>query len=67
MDFKPAFESFVKSPLGVELLRALKEDVHDSLIQKAEAATSMESSYGFTMQAAGVIKTIEHITSRAVL
>lgn len=60
-DWSPQFRTLLSSPLGAELLRTLREDVHDGLIGEAEAAKSSESAFGLLKQAAGVIKSIEHL------
>lgn len=66
-DWKVQYEGLLKSPFGQEILRALKEDIHDNLIKQAREAPNMETSYGFTKEAAGVIRVIEHLTTGAVL
>ena len=65
-DFSPQFKSLLSSPLGAELLRALREDVHDNLVEKAEVSNSQESAFGLLKQASGVIKAIEHLQFLAV-
>lgn len=65
-DWSQQFKSLLSSPLGVELLRTLREDVHDNLVEKAEVSDGQESAFGLLKQASGVIKTIEHLQFRAV-
>jgi hypothetical protein len=59
--------SFLKTPLGKELVRSLKEDLHDNLIKQAETANSQELAYGLIKEAGGVIKSIDHMTMLAVV
>lgn len=59
--------SFLKTPLGKELIRSLKEDLHDNLINQAETANSQEVAYGLIKEARGVIKSVDHITMLAVV
>lgn len=65
-DWSKQFDSLLSSPLGVELLRTLREDVHDVLIREAQDAKTQESAYGLLKQASGVIKSIEHLQVQAV-
>ncbi len=55
------FKSFFESPLGRELKRALKEDLHDNLIKEAQKALTAEEAYGLLKEAGGVIKAMEHM------
>lgn len=66
-DHSEAFASFLKSPLGIELVRTLQEDLHDNLVKEAENAKTQESAYGLLKQASGVIKVIEHLQFRSVI
>lgn len=65
-DWSKQFESLLKSPLGQELVRALREDLHDNLVREAEESNSQETAFGLLKQASGVIKTIEHLQFRSV-
>lgn len=60
------FKSLMSSRLGKELVRSLKEDLHDSIIQDAQKAKSQETAYGLLKEASGVIKSIEHLMFLAV-
>lgn len=66
MDHSQDFKSLLDSKFGKELVRTLEEDLKGSLLSKAEGATDMETSYGFTKEASGVTKVIEHLQFRAV-
>lgn len=66
-DWAEDFKSFINSPLGKELLRSLREDLHDNLISQAEMANSQESAYGLLKEARGVIKSIDHLQSLGVV
>ena len=66
MDHSQDFKSLLDSKFGKELIRTLEEDLKKSLLEKAEDADSMEKAYGFTKEASGVTKVIEHLQFRAV-
>lgn len=66
-DWSNQFESLFKTPLGQELLRTLKEDLHASIIEDAEAAQTQESAFGLLKEASGVIKALEHLRFRSVV
>lgn len=65
-DFSQEYKALMESKFGEHLIERLT-DLHDGLIREAEHAKNMEASYGFTMEASGVIKTIEHLKSQAVV
>lgn len=65
-DWAKNFEGLLSSPFGEELLRTLREDVHDNLVRDAQNANSQESAFGLLKEASGVIKAIEHLQFRAV-
>lgn len=64
-DYSELFDSFLKSDLGKELVRTLKEDLHDSLVAEAQRARHAEDAYGLLKEASGVIKSIEHLQFRS--
>lgn len=66
-DWANEFNSLLSSALGKELIRSLKEDLHDNLINQAETANSQEVAYGLIKEARGVIKSVDHITMLAVV
>lgn len=66
-DWSNQLNSFLKSPLGRETLRLLREDLHGSLIEKAEKAPTAEIAYGLLKEASGVIQSVDHLTSVAAL
>ena len=66
-DWSQQFNSFLKTPLGQELIRCLKDDLHASLIDEAEKTDSQEKAYGLLKQAGGVILAVGHLQSKAVL
>lgn len=66
MDHSQEFNSLLNSSLGRELIRTLQEDLRASLLAQAESASTMEQAYGFTKEASGVTKVIEHLQFRAV-
>lgn len=64
-DWSKEFAGFLNSPLGKELIRTLKEDLHDTKVREAQNATTAESAYGLLKESAGVIKAIEHLQFRS--
>lgn len=65
MEWSKEFKAFLESPLGVEMIRSLREDLHGSLITSAQDAESIEKGYGLLKEAAGVIKVLDHLQMRA--
>lgn len=61
------FQSLLNSPLGKELLRTLREDMHDNIVRDAEQSKTQETAFGLLKEASGVIKTIEHLQMLAVV
>lgn len=53
--------------MGAEVLRSLKEDLHDNLIKNAESAESMENAFGLLNKAAGVMLAMEHLQFLSVV
>lgn len=66
-DWSDQLNSFLKSPLGQEVIRTLVEDLHHSLVDKAEAAETQEVAYGLLKQASGVTLSVQHLVSLAAL
>lgn len=66
-DWAEQLQSFLKTPLGKEIIRSLREDLHDNIIDEAEKAKSQEVAYGLIKEARGVIKSIDHLSSLAVV
>ena len=66
-DWSEQFNSLLKSPVGRELIRVLREDLHGSLINDAEKSTSQEEAYGLLKQASGVILAVGHLQSKGVI
>lgn len=66
-DWSQQFNSLLSSPLGKELMRTFKEDLHASIIDDAEKAKSQETAFGLLNQARGVIRCIEHLQFLAVV
>lgn len=64
-DWAKNFKDLLSSPFGEELVRSLKENVHDNLIREAENVNSQEVAYGLLKEARGVIKAIEHLQFRS--
>lgn len=60
-------KSFLDSALGKELIRSLREDLHDNLIREAQKAKTPDEAYGLLKEASGVIKSIEHMMFLSVL
>lgn len=60
-DWSNQFKSLLGSPLGKELLRSLREDLHDSLIKEAQQAENAEVAFGLLKEASGVIKSVNHL------
>jgi hypothetical protein len=66
-DWSNQFNSLLSSPLGQELLRTLREDLHQSIIDSAESAKTQETAFGLLKEARGVIRCIEHLQFRSVV
>lgn len=66
MDYSQDFKALLNSKFGEELIRTLEEDLKKSLLEKSQDAKTMEEAYGFTKEASGVTKVIEHLQFRAV-
>lgn len=66
-DWSEQFNSLLKSPVGRELIRVLKEDLHGSLIDDAEKADTQEKAYGLLKEASGVILAVGHLQSKGVV
>ena len=64
-DYSGLFNSLLNSDVGRELVRTLKEDLHDSLIESAQKANTPDEAYGLLKEASGVIKSIEHLQFRS--
>lgn len=64
-DWSKQFDALLKSPLGQELKRTLREDLHDNIIRNAQNAKDMENSYALLKEAGGVIKALEHLEFRS--
>lgn len=60
------FKAFANSALGKELIRELRENLHDNLIREAQSAKSAETAFGLLKEASGVIKSIDHINFLSV-
>lgn len=60
-DWSNEFNGFINSALGKELLRSLKEDLHDGLIRDAQNAETADTAFGLLKEASGVIKSMEHL------
>lgn len=65
-DWSAEFKKLLSSPLGEELVRTLREDVHDNVVADAEKEDSPNKAFGLLNQARGVIKAIEHLQFRSV-
>jgi hypothetical protein len=61
------FHDLLNSPLGRELIRVLQEDLHDSKIEDAEKADSLEKGYGLLKEASGIMLAVSHLKSKAVV
>lgn len=66
-DWSNQLNSLFKTPVGQEVLRLLKEDLHGSLIEDAEKAETQEKAYGLLKQASGVILAVGHLQSKSVI
>ena len=66
-DWSPQFKGLLNTPIGKELLRTLREDLHDNLVREAEQSKTQETAFGLLKEASGVIKTIEHLQMLAVV
>lgn len=60
-DWSQEFNGLLSSALGKELMRSLKEDLHGSLIKKAQGAKTQDEAYGLLKEASGVMLAMEHM------
>lgn len=60
-DWSNEFNGFMNSALGKEMMRSLKEDLHDTIIREAQKAESSDTAFGLLKEASGVIKVMDHI------
>jgi hypothetical protein len=60
-NWAPEFNSLLNSALGKELMRSLKEDLHESLIRKAQGAENSDNAFGLLKEASGVMLAMEHM------
>lgn len=60
-DWSNQFNSLLSSPLGKELMRSLKEDLHDGLVQSAQSAKDADVAFGLLKESSGVIKVMNHL------
>ena len=60
-DWSNEFNSLLSSALGKELMRSLKEDLHGSLIKKAQSAETQDVAFGLLKEASGVMLAMEHM------
>lgn len=67
MEWADNYKSLLDSEFGKELIRTLEEDLRASLLDNAQRANDMETAYGFTKEASGVTKVIDHLRGRAVI
>lgn len=67
MDWSEQFKSLLSSPLGKELVRTLREDLGDNIVQDAQKAASPNEAFGLLKESRGVIKSIEHLQFRATV
>ena len=51
----------MKSPLGEEMIRSIKEDLYENLLREAQKETTADSAFGLLKEASGVIKVIDHL------
>lgn len=61
MQWAEQFKSLLSSPLGQELIRTLREDLGDSIVQDAQKALSPDEAFGLLKESRGVIRSIEHL------
>lgn len=60
-DWSNEFNSLFNSALGKELIRSLKEDLHDTIVRDAQNAKTSDAAFGLLKESSGVIKSIEHL------
>lgn len=60
-DWSKDFNGLLSSALGKELMRSLKEDLHGSLIKKAQSAPTQDTAFGLLKEASGVMLAMEHM------
>lgn len=54
-------KGFLSSAEGRKALLSLKENLHDNLVRDAQRELTPDSAFGLLKEAAGVIKSIEHL------
>lgn len=65
-DWSQQFKDLLSSPLGAELIRTLREDVHNTLLDKAEGDNTPEDErLRLLNNASGVTKAIAHLNFRS--
>lgn len=60
-DWSNEFNSLLNSALGKELMRSLREDLHDTILREAQNAKTSDEAFGLLKETSGVIKAIEHL------
>lgn len=66
-DWSERFKSLLESDLGKEMVRALKEELHDNIVKDAQNADTQEKAFGLLKEASGVIKALEHLQFRSAV
>lgn len=66
-DWSPQIKSLLSSPLGIEIIRTLTEDLRLSIIEDAEKASTPDEAFGLLKEARGVIRVVEQLSSIAAL
>lgn len=60
-DWSQEFSGFMSSALGKELVRSLKEDLHDNKVREAQKSETSDKAYGLLKEASGVMLAIDHM------
>lgn len=60
-DWSQEFNGLLSSALGKELMRSLKEDLHESIIRDAQSAETQDVAFGLLKEASGVMLAMEHM------
>jgi len=65
-DRQQQYKAFLESEFGIHVVKSL-ENMSNSLIREAQAATTADNGYGLIKEAAGVIKVIDYFKTGSVL
>ena len=59
--YNEEIKGFLDSAQGQEMMRSLREDLHNNLIREALKENTPDTAFGLIKEASGVIKSMEHM------